>query len=107
MSEHISTALQNTRNSLMAGNLSQLPSLVAQTDELLRQLPLGGDVKILRELRKQAQRNLHLLDAARRGFKDAQDRRRQIEDVAQGLKTYNRSGSFRPQSRPGMLERKS
>lgn len=107
MSEHTASPLQHTRNTLLSGDLSQLPTLVAQTEDLVRQLPLGGDVKMLRELRKQAQRNLHLLDAARRGFKDAQDRRRQIEDVAQGLKTYNRSGSFRPQSRPGMLERKS
>lgn len=108
MSKHTPMALANTRASLIAGNLSDLPSLVIQTEELIQRLPVQkNDMATLRELRKQARRNLHLLDAARRGFRDARERRVQIEDVAQGLKTYNRSGSFRPRTQPGRLEHKS
>ncbi len=108
MSTNPTASLKNIRTALLSGDFSALPDLTAEIEILAGRIAqTRPDMTLLHEVKVLAQCNLPLLEAARKGFADANERRRQIMDVANGLKTYNQSGQFRATSRPEFLERKS
>lgn len=107
MSVNPTMSLQKIRAALLSGDFGDLADLAMETEifagHLARSRP---DQHLLQDVKNLARRNLPLLEAARKGFADAIERRRQIEDVARGLKTYNQSGKFRPHGGTTRLEQK-
>jgi len=108
LSTNPTAPLENIRTALLSGDFSAIPELTAEIEMLAKRIAHSRpDMTLLREIKLLARHNLPILEAARKGFADANERRRQIEDVASGLKTYNQSGQICATSRPELLERKS
>ena len=67
-------------------------ALVPQIEAALAQLGPQADARTLARLRRQAERNVVCLDAARRGLRAARRRMEEVRRSAQGLSTYDDKG---------------
>ena len=90
MSAQLELILDQTRDALIAGDLAGLAELASRVDELATALP-GLDRPTAERLRRKADRNARLLQAASRGVKAARQRLKEIGSAAT-LSTYDALG---------------
>lgn len=77
---------------IRAGDFAAMAPLAAEMDSALAQLSSAVPAPALERLRRKAEVNARLLDAARRGIKAARRRIDDAKQVSQRLQTYDISG---------------
>lgn len=84
--------LAQERDVIRVADFSRLGALVHRKQELISALT-GTPATMLAEIRKDAERNQRLLEAALRGIGSARNRLRQIREGARGFTGYDRHGN--------------
>lgn len=94
----LKTLLNHERDVIRAADFAQLAPLVQRKQELITALS-GTPASALSGIRKEAERNQRLLEAALRGVGNARARLQQIREGARGFTGYDRHGQARQISR--------
>lgn len=91
----LAQVLKRERAALCCGDLHELTAIVASKQALLEQIEGPADTPALEELRRQAQRNQALLEAALRGIRAALSRIAEIRQSVRQCDTYTPGGQIR------------
>jgi hypothetical protein len=92
--EEIEALLDDERTALLSGDLAALGDIAARKEALaagLSATPLDGDT--LKALRRKAERNAELIEAAMKGVRSVTRRVAEIRRANGPLKTYGQDGS--------------
>lgn len=99
--DQLENVLEDIRQAALAADFMRMASLVPQVEQALGEaLPLQ-DPQALARLRSQAEMNMRLLDASRRGIHAARRRVEEVRRAQQGLQTYDSSGNRSDITPPG------
>lgn len=92
--EKIDDLLEDERTALLSGDLAALQGIAERKEALLQELAHarpGGDA--LKALRRKAERNAELLEAATKGLRSVMRRVAEIRRANGPLKTYGQDGA--------------
>ncbi len=105
----LAALLERERACILAGEIDKLTRLLPEKERLLNGLKtLNGNAPAVEHLRRQADRNQHLLAASARGIRSAQMRLNALMTAQSELRTYTREGRARDLSkRESRFERKA
>jgi len=90
----LETLLEQVKSAVRTADFAQLAQLAPQLETALADLPTTAPIAVLERIKRQAESNAALLDAARRGTRAARRRIDEVRRASQGLQTYDNRGKM-------------
>jgi len=88
----LETLLDEVKSAVRIADFARLAQLAPQLETALANLAATAPRQALERLKRKAESNAALLDAARRGTRAARRRVEEVRRAAQGLQTYDNRG---------------
>lgn len=90
--DQLEKLLEEIRQAALVADFERMTSLLPQVEQALGEAPPPKNGQVLSRLKAQAETNLRLLDAARRGIHAARRRVEEVIRTRQVLQTYDSRG---------------